>query len=239
MPPLAEYAGFRAAVLFPAAFALVVAVAVAWLVVDPPRAEPDRAAPVSVSSPYRGGPLWRVHGASALLVVPQFAVSAFAPVYLVTVQGWSALAAGWFLAVLQGFGALGRLAAGYWSDRVGSRLRPMRTLALASALVMLLLAGGDATWSWLAVTALTLASVITVSDNGLGFTASAELAGISWAGRAMGVQNTTQNLAAVVTPPVLGLVIGDSRYALAFCAAALFPLLAIWLTPVRREHVPR
>ncbi|OLT40524.1 MFS transporter [Saccharomonospora sp. CUA-673] len=239
MPPLAEYAGFRAAVLFPAVFALVVAVAVAWLVVDPPRAEPDRAAPVSVSSPYRGGPLWRVHGASALLVVPQFAVSAFAPVYLVTVQGWSALAAGWFLAVLQGFGALGRLAAGYWSDRVGSRLRPMRTLALASALVMLLLAGGDATWSWLAVTALTLASVITVSDNGLGFTASAELAGISWAGRAMGVQNTTQNLAAVVTPPVLGLVIGDSRYALAFCAAALFPLLAIWLTPVRREHVPR
>lgn len=238
LPPLAEYAGFRAAMLFPACFALVVAVLVAWLVVDPPRPEVDRSRPVKAPSPYRSGSLWRVHGASALLVVPQFAVSAFAPVYLVTVQGWSALAAGWFLAVLQGLGALGRLAAGYWSDRAGSRLRPMRTLAVASALVMLLLACGDASWSWLAVAALTLAAVITVSDNGLGFTASAELAGISWAGRAMGVQNTTQNLAAVLTPPLLGLVIGDSRYALAFCVAAVFPVLAIWFTPVRSERPP-
>jgi len=72
-----------------------------------------------------------------------------------------------------------------------------------------------------------------VADNGLGFTASAELAGISWAGRAMGAQNTAQNIAASLTSPLLGLVIGDSRYALAFCAAAVFPILAVFLTPVR------
>lgn len=236
LPTLAEHAGFRTAMVFPAAFALVVAALVAWLIVDPPRPEPDRTRPGTDTSPYRTAALWRVHGASALLVVPQFAVSAFAPVYLVTVHDWSALAAGAFLAVLQGLGALGRLAAGYWSDRVGSRLRPMRTLAWVSVLVMLLLAAGDATWSWLAVVALTLAAVITVSDNGLGFTASAELAGISWAGRAMGVQNTTQNLSAVLTPPLLGLVIGDGRYALAFCVVAVFPLLAVWCTPVRSER---
>lgn len=238
LPLLAEHAGYRGAMLLPAALALFVAVLVASFVVDPPRPEPDGDGdrPHRDRSPYRGTTLWRVHGSSALLVVPQFAVSAFAPVYLVTMHDWSALAAGAFLAVLQGLGALGRLAAGYWSDRAGSRLRPMRTLAVASALVMLLLAGGDATWSWLAVGALTLAAVITVSDNGLGFTASAELAGLSWAGRAMGVQNTTQNLAAVLTPPLLGLVIGDTRYALAFCVAALFPVLAIWLTPVRSER---
>lgn len=238
LPLLAEHAGYRGAMLLPAALALTVALLVAWFVVDPPRPESDGdgGSPHRDRSPYRGTTLWRVHGSSALLVVPQFAVSAFAPVYLVTMHDWSALAAGAFLAVLQGLGALGRLAAGYWSDRVRSRLRPMRTLAVASALVMLLLAGGDATWSWLAVGALTLAAVITVSDNGLGFTASAELAGISWAGRAMGVQNTTQNLAAVLTPPLLGLVIGDTRYALAFCVAALFPVLAVWLTPVRSER---
>ncbi|MFC4004500.1 MFS transporter [Prauserella oleivorans] len=234
LPPLAEHAGFRPAMLFPAGFALAVAVLVAWLVVDPPRPPRDPAGP-KPASPYRGPVLWRLHGASALLVVPQFAVSAFAPVYLVAVQGWSPLAAGWFLAVVQGLGAVGRLVSGYWSDRVGSRLRPMRMLAVASAAVMMLLAAGDATWSWLAVLALTLAAIITVSDNGLGFTASAEIAGIAWAGRAMGVQNTTQNIAAVLTPPLLGLVIGDTRYALAFCLVAVFPVLAIWLTPVRAE----
>jgi sugar phosphate permease len=238
LPPLAAHWGFRTAMLFPAVFALVVAALVAWLVLDPPRPPRGDRDPRPVS-PYREPTLWRLHGASALLVVPQFAVSAFAPVYLVTVQHWSPLAAGWFLAVVQALGAAGRLASGYWSDRAGSRLGPMRLLAVASAAVMLLVAVGDASRPWLALLALVLAAIITVSDNGLGFTASAELAGIDWAGRAMGTQNTAQNIAASLTPPVLGLVIGDSRYALAFCLVAVFPVLAIGLVPVRAERLAR
>ncbi|WP_431878690.1 MFS transporter [Amycolatopsis sacchari] len=235
LPPLAQHWGFHAAMLFPACLALVVAALVAWLVLDPPR-PPKKAGAPKVASPYRQPALWRLHGASALLVVPQFAVSAFAPVYLVSAHHWSPLAAGWFLAAVQALGAAGRLASGYWSDRVGSRLRPMRQLAVASAAVMLLVALGDATWPWLVLLALVLAAVITVADNGLGFTASAELAGIDWAGRAMGAQNTAQNIASSLTPPLLGLVIGDSRYALAFCVAAIFPVLAIGLTPVQAER---
>ncbi|MFI6027874.1 MFS transporter [Amycolatopsis magusensis] len=236
LPPLAQAHGWQAALLFPGVLAIAVAVLVAALVTDPPRPEPAGDAGVKPPSPYREPTLWRLHGASALLVVPQFAVSAFAPVYLVAVRGWSPLAAGWFLAAVQVLGALARIGSGYWSDRVGSRLRPMRQLAVASAAVMLLVAAGDATVPWLAVIALVLAAVISVSDNGLGFTASAELAGHAWAGRAMGAQNTGQNIAAAATPPLLGLVIGDTRYALAFCVAAVFPLLAIWLTPVRAEQ---
>jgi len=234
LPPLAQHWGFHVAVLFPAVFGLVVAGLVAWLVVDPPRPA-QKAGAVKPASPYRAPALWRLHGASALLVVPQFAVSAFAPVYLVSAHGWSALAAGWFLAAVQVLGATGRLVSGWWSDRVGSRLRPMRQLAVASAVIMLLVAVGDVSATWVVLLALALAAVITVADNGLGFTASAELAGIDWAGRAMGAQNTAQNIASSLTPPLLGLVIGDSRYALAFCVAAVFPVLAVGLTPVRAE----
>jgi len=234
LPPLAGHYGFRAAMLLPAGLAILVALLVAWLVVDPPR--PVQAGPgEKPPSPYRSGTLWRVHGASALLVVPQFAVSAFAPVYLVAVQHWSPLAAGWYLAVVQVLGAAGRLGSGWWSDRVGSRLRPMRQLAMASSAVMLLVALGDASRPWLVLLALALGAIITVADNGLGFTASAELAGVAWSGRAMGTQNTAQNIAASLTPPMLGLVIGDSRYALAFCVAAIFPALAIAVVPVRAE----
>lgn len=235
LPPLARHWGAAAALWFPAALAVLVAGLVALLVVDPPR---PRAVPTGPkpASPYRALALWRLHGASALLVVPQFAVGAFSPVYLVSVHGWSSLAAGWFLAVVQGLGALGRLASGYWSDRVGSRLRPMRVLAVAAAAVMLLLAGCDANLPWLAVLVLVPAAIITVSDNGLGFTASAELAGLEWAGRAMGVQNTAQNVAASLTPPLLGIVIGAADYAQAFALAAAFPLLAVWLTPVAAER---
>ncbi|QXV63170.1 MFS transporter [Amycolatopsis sp. TNS106] len=238
LPPLADRWGFQVSLLLPALTAIGVALLVAWLLVDPPRPEAEAGKTEKPPSPYRKPALWRVHGASALLVVPQFAVSAFTPVYLVTVHGWTAASAGWFVGAVQILGALGRIASGYWSDRAGSRLRPMRQLAVASAAVMLLVALGDATWPWLVLLALVLAAVITVSDNGLGFTASAEMAGLAWAGRAMGTQNTGQNIAAALTPPMLGLVIGDSRYALAFCVAAVFPMLAVAVVPVRHEKSP-
>ncbi|MFD0811651.1 MFS transporter [Amycolatopsis umgeniensis] len=238
LPPLADRWGFQVSLMLPALASIVVALLVAWLLVDPPRPESGTSAGEKPPSPYRKPALWRVHGASALLVVPQFTVSAFTPVYLVTMHHWTAASAGWFVGGVQILGALGRLVSGYWSDRVGSRLRPMRQLAISSAAVMLLVALGDATGPWLVLLALVLAAVITVSDNGLGFTASAEMAGLAWAGRAMGTQNTGQNIAAALTPPMLGLVIGDSRYALAFCVAAVFPVLAVALVPVKDEKSP-
>lgn len=45
-----------------------------------------------------------------------------------------------------------------------------------------------------------IASVITTADNGLAFTAVAEIAGPYWSGRALGAQNTTQYVAATLVP---------------------------------------
>jgi sugar phosphate permease len=233
LPLLARNGSFRTALLLPAVLCVVCAVLVLVFVVDPVR--PPGTPGVRAVSPYRTPTLWRVHGASAMLVVPQFAVSAFGLEYLVSRQQWAAAAAGGFMAAIQVAGAVGRLGSGYWSDRVGSRLRPMRQLAVASAAVMLLAALGDRTAPWLVVVAIALAAVITVADNGLGYTATAELAGSAWAGRALGAQNTGQNVTAALTPPVLGLVIGAGGYATAFACAAICPLLAIVLTPVSAE----
>jgi len=233
LPALAHGGDFRTALLLPAVYCLVCAVAVLAFVVDPPR--PTSSSEVRVASPYRSSTLWRVHGASAMLVVPQFAISAFGLEYLVGAQRWAATTAGTFLAGIQVAGAIGRLGSGYWSDRVGSRLRPMRQLAVASAGVMLLAALGDRTSSWLVVGAIALGAVVTVADNGLGYTATAEIAGPAWAGRALGAQNTGQNVIAALTPPLLGLLIGWGGYATAFACAAICPLLAIARTPVRAE----
>jgi len=180
-----------------------------------------------------------VHAASALLVVPQFAISAFAVEYLVRQQGWSVTGAGAFVAGVGIAGALSRIASGVWSDRVGSRLRPMRQLALGATLVLLVLALGDTLAPWLAVTALAVGGIVTVADNGLAYTAVAELAGASWSGRALGVQNTGQNVLASVTPVALGALIGFAGYAVGFAVAAVAPLAAIALTPVRGEEAPR
>jgi MFS family permease len=112
----------------------------------------------------------------------------------------------------------------------------MRQLAVASAALMVLIALGATTHLWFVVAGFALAAVVTVADNGLAYTSVAELAGPDWSGRALGVQNTVQNVAAVATAPVLAAVVDGSRYALGFALVAVFPLLAVPLTPVRRER---
>ncbi len=232
--------GRAPALAFLGTFCLAAAVLVAAVVRDPAR--PPRQAGRHGGSPYRGGPhrtaiiLWRIHAASALLVVPQFAVATFALVFLVNAHGLDPVTAGRILAVAQACGAFSRLGAGVWSDRVGSRMRPMRALAVATALILAALAAGAAVRAPWAVAVLFAAVIISVSTNGLAFTAVAEHAGSSWAGRALGIQNTGQNAFAAATPPVLAAVIGAAGYAVAFGVVALFPLAAAGLVPVSEER---
>ena len=80
-----------------------------------------------------------------------------------------------------------------------------------------------------------LASVITVSDNGLAFTAIAEIAGPFWSGRALGTQNTAQLFTTGIVPPVFGALITVAGYPLAFAVCALFPLIALPLVPVQAD----
>ena len=59
-------------------------------------------------------------------------------------------------------GAAGRIAVGRWSDRVGSRLRPTRTVALAGFVGLAGLAVADHLHSPLAVTAMVVGDVAAV-----------------------------------------------------------------------------
>ncbi|MGW4892301.1 hypothetical protein ACWEQL_08535, partial [Kitasatospora sp. NPDC004240] len=118
-----------------------------------------------------------------------------------------------------------------WSDLAGSRTRPMRRLTLATAAVLAALAGAVALGSPLATAALIAAGVVTVSTNGLSFTAVAEHAGTSWAGRALGVHVTTQNALAAAVAPVMGAVITAYGYGPAYALTLAFPLAAALLVP--------
>ncbi|WP_433383789.1 MFS transporter [Actinoplanes sp. CA-142083] len=216
--------------------ALAAAAVVAVVVRDPPPAEESK--PANAAGPYRTPILWRIHAASSLLIVPQVTVGTFALVFLVDAHGWTASAAGRLLAASQAGGALARLVAGWWSDRVGLRLRPARRISVAiTAAVALLAAAAPASGpagEAAAVTALLAAAVLTVSPNGLAYTAVAEHAGPAWAGRALGIQNTAQNVVAIATAPVMATVIAAADYRAAFAAAAVFPLAAAAVLPMGR-----
>ena len=237
LPPLAV-AGVGNA-LATLGFACLASAALIWLIVRDPARVGEASRPASVS-PYREPFLWRIHAASGLLVIPQFAVTVFAFDYLVNGLGWRLTDAGALLFATQLGGAGSRLLVGWWSDRAGSRLGPMRTVALTIGAAMVALGTLALLGAAIAVVALALAAVVTVTSNGLAFTAVAERAGPRWAGRALGVQNTFQNvIAAAVATPLAFLISaaggGEAGYALAFLAVVAFPFVAALVIPVRSE----
>ncbi len=231
IPELAER-GPTAGLMFPATICTVSAVASAIGVVDPPRKPRAAATDEELANPYRGPKvLRRIHIASALLTMPQTVTVTYMLVWLINNRGWSIASAGALVTTSQLLGALGRIAAGRWSDRIGSRLRPLRVIAVASALALMLLALTEHLGSAFAVAFMVAASVIAVLDNGLESTAITEYAGPYWSGRALGTQNTYQRLASAAGPPAFGALIAAAGYPLAFAVCGLFPLAATPVVP--------
>jgi len=233
IPPVAAHHGVAWALAFPALACGIAALACVLGILDPPR--PDRAEAQRtgmLANPYRSSwTLARIHAASTLLVVPQYVVWTYSLVWLITDRAWDETGAGLLITVAQILAALGRVAAGSWSDRVGSRLGPMRLVAVSVVLAMVALAATSLSGSVAAVVVLLVASVLTSAPNGLAFTAVAEIAGPYWGGRALGVQNTGQFVAAAAVGPVFGALIAVVGFPAAFAIAAVAPAAAAPVIP--------
>jgi MFS family permease len=231
MPELAKR-NLSVALLFPAALCALAAVASAVGVHDPPRPDRKDADVEELANPYRGPTLWRIHVASALLMVPQPVVLTFMLVWFMDKHGLSVTWAGMLVGASQLLGAVDRIAAGRWADRIGSRMRPVKKIAVATSVVMGVLALTDHLHWGFALAVMVVASAI-AGDNGLPFTTIPEVAGRYWSGWALGTQNTFERLVVAVAPPVFAEVITAAGFPLAFAVCGLFPLFALPVVPLR------
>ena len=147
-PELAER-GPRAGLMFPAVVCAVAALASAIGIINPPRKSRKTATEQELANPYRGSyTLWRIHAVGGLLMMPQAVTVTFMLVWLMDDHGWSVAAAGGMVTISQLLGAAGRIMVGRWSDRVGSRMRPVRIIAIATASTLFLLAFVDNHHGW-------------------------------------------------------------------------------------------
>jgi MFS family permease len=90
-----------------------------------------------------------------------------------------------------------------------------------------------------AVPVLLLAGVLSISWNGLAFTAVGELAGPGRAGAALGVQNTGVALGAALTAPLLAALVERTSWGVGYAAAGVVGVAAVLLLgPVARREVP-
>lgn len=180
------------------------------------------------AGPLRDPAIWRLSLGTASVVLAQLSLLSFLALYLHEERGWSVGAAALALGAVQIGGAVSRVAAGVWSDRVGSRIGPLRLLALAGAVTLGLAAALLGAPDAAAAAALIVAGVLTMAGNGVSFAAAAEMAGPARVGTALGLQNTILFVAVAVAPPAFGAAVGLTSWPVAFGLAALCPLMG-WL----------
>lgn len=206
LPTVTQRAGVPAAFVGLAAVCAVAAVTVALVVREPAhRSGRSPAGSGGISAVLTDRRLLRLSLAGALLVVPQFLGSALLVEVLLD-GGLSLAVAGALLALTQALGALGRLGNGWWSDRVASRLGPLRIVAVAVAIGFTLAAVLQPGPVPLLAAVLVPAAALAISWNGLVFIAAGELAPSGRAATAMATSNTANYVAAALTPPLGGLL---------------------------------
>jgi MFS family permease len=231
LPPIAGAGGVPAVFATLAVTCLAAAAAVATFIREPPGSRARSARPAArASAVLADRRLQRLSLAGLLLVVPQFLGSVFLVEVLHEGSGVSLALAGALLALTQLLGAVGRLANGVWSDRVRSRLGPLRIVAVAVAAGFALAAVLRPGPALLLAAALVPAAALAISWNGLVFTAAGELAPEGRAATAMAMSNTANYVAAAVAPALGGLVAelaGWSAMLAVGAVAALGALLAL------------
>ncbi|MGH3010266.1 MAG: MFS transporter [Gaiellaceae bacterium] len=222
LPPIAAAGGTEAGLLVLAAACLATAVAGAvGLREAPPDDDPLLG---DVIDPLRDARMWRLAGGSGLIVLAQISILAFAVLFLHGERGLSTAAAAGVFAAMQLAGAALRIVAGRWSDRVESRISPLLKLTCGLAVALAVSAALTSAPLALFVPAFFVAGALSQSWNGLAFTATAELAGRSRAGAALGFQQTALAIASGFAPPVFALLVESTSWSVAFALAAALPL---------------
>jgi len=180
-----------------------------------------------VTRPARDPRMWLLAGGSALYLTAQIGVTGFVVLFLHEHRGVSAHSAAALLAGINVLGIGARIGTGRWSDRVRTRLEPLRviglTLTAGTAAVVALV---DAPLSVL-VPALVVAGVLSLAWNALSFTAAAEAAGAARSGAALGFQQTLLGVLGAAVPPAFAAIVVASSWRVAFALAALGPLLGV------------
>ena len=132
---------------------------------------------VARPAPMRDRGIWVLSGGSALILAPQVCLVGFLVVFLHGERGLSTAEAGAVLAAVNALGIATRIGAGHWSDVVGSRLAPLRLIALALTVLVAATAAVLGAPLWLLLPLLVVTGCVAISWNGLAFTAVAEAAG--------------------------------------------------------------
>jgi sugar phosphate permease len=192
-------------------------------------AEDDVLEPRGLGATLRDHRLWLLCTGSSFYLVAQLAITGFLVLFLHDERGLSDAQAAGVLAGVQVVAVVLRIGGGRWSDRIHSRLRPLRIVGVASAATLAVATALLSAPLAVLIAAFVLAGGWSMAWNGLSFTAAAEIAGRSRSGAALGMQQSALAAAGAIVPPAFAAVVAASSWRVGFAVAAVFPLAGVQL----------
>ncbi|MGH2998690.1 MAG: MFS transporter [Gaiellaceae bacterium] len=181
-----------------------------------------------IGRPLRDPRMWLLGGGTALFLTAQIGITGFVVLFLHEHRHVGTHAAAALLAAINVIAIGARIGAGRLSDRMRTRLRPLRWIGIALAAATGAVAALTEAPLTVLVAAFAIAGVLSMAWNGLAFAAAAEAAGAARTGAALGFQQTLLGVVVAGAPPAFAAVAASS-WRLAFALAAVGPLLGVGL----------
>ena len=240
LPVLASAGGTRLAFFFLAGACAAGAAVAAAFVRGGSGGEPELG---EVSRPLRDPRMWLLGAGTGLYLLAQIAIISFVVLFLHEHRHLSKYAAGAVLATIYVLAIAARIASGRISDKLGNRLRPLRTIGVALALFTTGVAAAIDAPLALLIPLFVVAGVLSMSWNGLAYASAAEMAGAARTGAALGFQQTLLGVIVAAAPPAIAAIATHSWRA-AFLVAAAGPAVGVLILrrlsePARRERPAR
>jgi sugar phosphate permease len=236
LPAIDGAGGLKASFAFLGALCLVSAAVAAVAVREPAQPKAPELDPEDVTWTLRDSRLWILCTGSGLYLFAQISLTAFLVLFLHDAHGLSQGAAAAALAILQVGAVVTRISAGWISDAMRARVRPLRWIGLTSGAGVLLTAALTHAPVAVLVPVMVLAGAISMAWNGLSVTAAAELAGRARSGAAIGFQQTTLAVIGLLVPVMFAYVVEATSWRTGFALASLGPL-AGWVLLGRLSEI--
>ena len=235
LPVLASAGGTRLAFLFLAG-ACVTGAAVAAVFVRGGSGSEDDVG--DVSRPLRDPRMWLLGTGAGLYLTAQIGITGFVVLFLHEHRHVSTHAAAALFATINVLAIAARIGSGRISDRLGSRIRPLRRIGIALALSTAGVAATTDAPLGIVILLFLVAGVLSMAWNGLAYAAAAEAAGAARTGAALGFQQTLLGVVVAAAPPTVAAVAAHS-WRLAFGLAAAGPAVGVLILQRVKEPARR
>jgi len=232
LPVLGSAGGTSAAFVFLGAACLTGAIVAAVFVRGGAGAEPELG---DVTQPLRDRFMWLLGAGTGLFLLAQIGIIGFVVLFLHEHRNVSKEAAGAVLATIYVLAVAARIGSGTISDRLGSRIGPLRTIGVALAIGTAAVAAAIDAPLALLIPLFVVAGVLSMSWNGLAYAAAAEAAGSARTGAALGFQQTLLGVVVAGAPPAIAAV-AEHSWRLAFLLTAAGPAVGVVILQRLRER---